>query len=703
MERIPLERAIRFIKADFDVNQQPCFFFVVGAGISKPPIPLASEIIDLLRKEVNDESIVEPDAKAPLFHRYSWWFRQAFASPDATRPFLERIMLDRPISEASVYLATILTAADKCPARTVLTTNFDDFISRSLSIAGRRYRVIDTPKLLDRYDSRARIPQVVHLHGIASEYDAINLESDIEQRAEETLGFIARLIGDQLLPIVIGYSGWEKDGVVSALRSVLFDAQGRPKPLWHNKHLYWFCYNATDVESVTSLLQDHPSIYCVVPRSALLQPPATAQIRESTVSVLDPSAIEEPTLPAAKVLRRLCRAFGIREPDLFADPIQHFINQIQTLFPSVESKRLTQAHEALSTLLAADLQVFRIEEELASGDLDDAAELFCKLSSSAVGLEPAHNQRIVDGLANAMQSSSLDSKPAVWTKFLELIAACGTLGGAAIKTLRARALTGRGGALCKQKQYSKALVDFGEAVKLSERDDAMAPFEASALVNRGFIQSNIGNHDAGLQDYETVIRRFGGTADPDVQACVVRARVNKAFRLGELGKQDVARTREAITEYDAVARAYSCKPSDTKANIFARTPIGTAVALALNGLSFQNLMLAKHFWAANPNDLEIDAVIARGIEAIQKALERNPDNHMMLGNHSYLEFLRAKRVSASVDEARRILSRAIEIGGEEARGFELADASVNPIPPDAEFIDMIGSIPAVAPGARRTP
>src|ERR1017187_6108562 len=92
MERIPLERAIRFIKADFDVNQQPCFFFVVGAGISKPPIPLASEIIDLLRKEVNDESIVEPDAKAPLFHRYSWWFRQAFASPDATRPFLERII-----------------------------------------------------------------------------------------------------------------------------------------------------------------------------------------------------------------------------------------------------------------------------------------------------------------------------------------------------------------------------------------------------------------------------------------------------------------------------------------------------------------------------------------------------------------------------------------------------------------------------------
>jgi len=108
------------------------FFFMVGAGISHPPLPLASQIQDLCKVEAQKFGKGESSlpASAPMIEQYSHWFEHAFPQPDNRQHFLRELMEKSHISRANFRLAHLLL--DKTISHLVVTTNFDDFLSRAL-------------------------------------------------------------------------------------------------------------------------------------------------------------------------------------------------------------------------------------------------------------------------------------------------------------------------------------------------------------------------------------------------------------------------------------------------------------------------------------------------------------------------------------------------------------------------------------------
>ena len=90
-------------------------------------------------------------------------------------------MEGKAISRANFRLAHLLL--EKTITNLVLTTNFDDFASRALTLFGQPHIVCDHPGTLERIDLRAEDVQIIHIHGTYWFYDCCNLKAEISERA----------------------------------------------------------------------------------------------------------------------------------------------------------------------------------------------------------------------------------------------------------------------------------------------------------------------------------------------------------------------------------------------------------------------------------------------------------------------------------------------------------------------------------------
>lgn len=79
--------------------------------------------------------------------------QRAFHSPADRQGYLRSLIEDRFVSQANLRLAHLLLS--KRMANLVVTTNFDDFISRSLTIFGEAHVVCDHPETIQRIAPRA--------------------------------------------------------------------------------------------------------------------------------------------------------------------------------------------------------------------------------------------------------------------------------------------------------------------------------------------------------------------------------------------------------------------------------------------------------------------------------------------------------------------------------------------------------------------
>ncbi|MBI1730944.1 SIR2 family protein [Candidatus Acetothermia bacterium] len=185
MNIISLEEAASHIKqaitgAKSQKERLP-FFFIVGAGISYPPIPLAAKIEDDFRKIAFKHGRTSPSEKIddPLVS-YSHWAKQAYANPIQRQAYLRKLMEKKPISHANFRLAHLL---EKKIATMVITPNFDDFLSRALRLFGKEPLVCDHPRTVDRIHPERDDLQIVHVHGTYWFYDCCNLSDEVEDRA----------------------------------------------------------------------------------------------------------------------------------------------------------------------------------------------------------------------------------------------------------------------------------------------------------------------------------------------------------------------------------------------------------------------------------------------------------------------------------------------------------------------------------------
>jgi hypothetical protein len=304
------------------------FFFIVGAGISFPPVPLAATIIDHCQnvaKEYNRIGVPEGDETLDL---YSHWFGRAYPGARQRQQYLRKLIERQPLSLSSLRLAHLLSARKL--TNLVVTTNFDDFIARALRLFGEEPAVCDHPRTVGRIDRERPDVQIVHVHGNYLFYDLANLRGEVTGRArvDEETSFTMMGLLDSLLwsrsPLVIGYSGWEGDIIMSALRRRL--RGGNPLA----QSVYWFCYRRDELSRLPDWLRESADVRFVVPPEPPPEPAETARAaagERATSNSAD--RVPEPTLPAYQVLDQLNRAFDIGPPALFENPIKYFADSLQ--------------------------------------------------------------------------------------------------------------------------------------------------------------------------------------------------------------------------------------------------------------------------------------------------------------------------------------------------------------------------------------
>jgi hypothetical protein len=310
------------------------FFFVVGAGISYPPVPLASAIVDDCRNvaaRYQRQRLPEGNATLDL---YSHWFGRAYPGARQRQEYLRKLIDKKPLSLASLRLAHLLSARKL--TNLVITTNFDDFIARALRLFGEEPAVCDHPRTVGRIDRERDGVQIVHVHGSYLFYDLANLRGELAERARPDAEMSFTMLGllDSLLwnrsPLVVGYSGWEGDIVMSALKRRL--RGGNPLP----QSLYWFAYKRSDLDRLPAWVRDSSDVRFVVPELATPDPPGTETFKGTTSDSRITNGVE-PSLSSIAVFDRLNQAFEIGPPALFENPIKYFAKSLEASLPEPES------------------------------------------------------------------------------------------------------------------------------------------------------------------------------------------------------------------------------------------------------------------------------------------------------------------------------------------------------------------------------
>lgn len=314
------------VEIEQEMEEECPYLFIVGAGISTPEILTANGIIDQCKKKVERlcqgdgeklqricdvaESLGENSAKY-----YSYWFEQAYKNKMHRQQYLKNIMNDSKISMSNLLLAQILNT--KTIATTVITPNFDNHLLKSLNLLGN-YDVFSADNMLDNIalNANSKTVQIMHVHGTYEFYDCCNLESEIAKIAQgqgikTTAGTIEEFLKTKS-PIVIGYSGWEDDVIMSKLKERLEYAALPYK-------LLWFCYSGKDYEKLPKWLKENKEVVFVLPEKKM-DMRSKIENRENKV--------EDPVLLAEDVLSALIVRFGFKSPNLFINPIQYYIDLI---------------------------------------------------------------------------------------------------------------------------------------------------------------------------------------------------------------------------------------------------------------------------------------------------------------------------------------------------------------------------------------
>jgi|GEM_PF-1169378 len=581
VQKLGLKEGLSFIKQACEATVRP-FFFVVGAGISNPPIKLACEMVEDFKKEARKHHRYHEPIETEAIAVYSHWFSQAYRSAVERQDYIKRQIVGKYISPPNFQLAHILL--NRNVATLVVTPNFDDFLSHALHLFGEQPIVYDKPETFERIDSERDEIQIVQVHGSYAFYDSSNLKEEILEQAEGVGGQPTRIanIIENLLsrrsPLVIGYSGWEGDVIMAALRRRL--SRGRLP-----NNVYWFCYEEKTINLLPDWLKHHPNVFFVVfsaePRKAYdigrTEPTRIASEKALTKDLGSTKTFRqqrpESVLSAHDVFVEFVKTFEIPIPALTRDPLRFFIDQLSKYLPRRDDKSRVGDKYSIRSVIDRLKQAKRIEEEAITKIITSKLEKVRNaLRSSQYGavielskdVEPTQlsneqKNEIIAGLWSAVEKIRDNSD-------LELIA-CDLIIkigsylslssiNYATKVALAKAYVGRGLVLGERGEYEESITAFDNAINRIGKAGRRELNEAlvMALINKAVMLNEQGYFGGALGLYQKVIKRFGKARDLALQRGIVRAFYNKSVSLSALGRNKaIVRTyAEAIKRFSKV-------------------------------------------------------------------------------------------------------------------------------------------------------
>ena len=590
MKKLGLAAAIGHIKQAFEGALAPPrnspFFFLVGSGISSPQVPLASKIEeDCKVRALARQRSGEPRGPRAI-DTYSHWFDQAFPHALERQRYLRSLIEGQSISHANFRLAHLLMV--KGFASLVVTTNFDDFLSRALDLFGKPHIVCDHPRTVERIDPEADDIQIVHVHGSYWFYDCCNLAGEIETRSRgsadgsSTMASLLDTVLARRAPLVLGYAGWPGDVVMCALERRLRN----PLPLPYN--LYWFCYRESEAAGLPEIVREHPNVYIVTADRAAPSDPSLAPAFEDTPAVL----------PAQKVLDELIRALNLAAPDLTRDPLLYFAELLKRSLPRQDGlsaegdiyslasviERIEAARGKTSAKTARS-EMEQVRDYLRRSRYRDAIHSGAKMANVKLSVKDSRE------LLGAMLSAAwrLDDSSADEVLGYDLVIRLGE--GSKDTYVRERvamALVNKGLALTNANRHTEALEIFKDVERRyrSDRDLFFRKQVAEALFNFGYTLGAMGSHKRAADAYAVAARRLEKSPEPELQEMCCMALLNEGCEYGELGQP-----KQELAAYEKILRRF--RKSDD-----ADIQLHVAQALYNKGVTLSDLKRSKPAAAA---------------------------------------------------------------------------------------------------------
>ncbi|MCE5180518.1 MAG: tetratricopeptide repeat protein [Betaproteobacteria bacterium] len=531
-------------------DQSP-FFFMIGAGVSSPQIPASAEVIEHCRKKVADGG---SDKKSAM-DEYSFWLDKAYPQPKQRTGYLRKLIENRKISQANFRLAHLLLGEDEgksAPVNVVVTPNFDDHLSRALTLFGKRHIVCDHPATTQRITLTDRKElYLIHVHGSYHFYECKNLAGEIEQAAQgsaRTTGTMASLLDAVLRersPLVVGYSGWEQDVFMQALKRRL------QEPLPYN--LYWFCYRRGAKDALPYWLKEHHNVRFILPeeREKRIFSPVEKtkydkglfgdRIAFSKEQPVEVSGLGEPTLDARIVFDAMIRGLDLEAPKLTRDPLQSLIDRLHETFPAEDMEedddlyslksvveRIRSSSECLESVTGAvkadPLEPMR--DAMRRSDYQGALQYANEILLEAIS--PVAMEELVFAAFEVARGLSFDS------------------GKDDCRTMALQAVD------LVMDVYSRLKT----AVVLPEKNQLDA-LVAKTLLLKGLVLDEMGSYELSIRVFDELIGRFGSIEGVDTQYCSALALAIKGDTFGQL-----ARKEEAIAAYDEMVKRYGDAPEE---------------------------------------------------------------------------------------------------------------------------------------------
>ena len=510
------------------------FAFLIGAGVSSPVVPMAGEIESSCRLKAEEfgRTAAAP-SEAPI-DRYSHWFKEAYPQPHQRQDYLRSMIEGRPISAANLRLAHLLLGN---AANLVITPNFDDFLSRALTLFGKQYVICDHPGTAQRIDPERTDIQLVHVHGTYRFYDCCNLTEEIVLRAEaqqNTPATMTDLLNRVLLhrsAIVVGYAGWEQDVIMGALRRRL-ESELR-------SNIYWFCYSREAHANLPEWLKDHKNVYCVLPPQIETErlsretedggEPGGLQAESIERVAIDSKGEGQAVLSAQTVFDELIQALGLEAPPILSDPLSFLAEDM--------ARQLSAEEETTDANLiyGIDEVIERIRSAREREEESEQPGVSAALEAVRNALRSSRYKDAIRDLAT-LQTDDLDEDQREEAVNASWTAGTGLLDDSE-EELRA---------------YEMA-VKFADAI--GSPGPPMRERIAKSLFYAGLTLRELGRSEEAVAAYEEVVERFGDATEPELREQVARALFNKGVRLG-----DLERNEEAVAAYEEEVERFGDAP-----------------------------------------------------------------------------------------------------------------------------------------------
>jgi tetratricopeptide (TPR) repeat protein len=364
--------------------------------------------------------------------------------------------------------------------RTVLTTNFDTLLQRSLQLNNQLFFISDQPEShFDAPDDGHDAIHIVQTHGSIFRPFVANDDEQIRRMREENAPAFTQYLESHGV-IVIGYGGWD-DTIMKALEDCkrfkggLYWCDIHPEGAWDKLR-----------SNVRALLEKHSGDAFYVP------------LRGKD--------------GADYAMRDLHKSLGLKNyPKVLIDPLPNLIESIRGLHlpESLDEEKPRKKSDAEK----CDIQSI--------GDLDNAKavkDAVIKLLSEFQGefTQPKMaTGKMVLAYASAISSES-EKSVTLWTDVAGMADA-----SAELKT---QALINRGLSKEENGDSESAMEDYTRVIEMS---DAPTEKKAHALVNRGYIKMRIGDPKGAMEDWTRVIDMSDVSSEQKTKALYNRGLTKK--------------------------------------------------------------------------------------------------------------------------------------------------------------------------------